>query len=196
MAVKKPRKERSNRRQNSKLNDAEDPSLLMTQSDFQFCFHLAMNDSGAVAYQKAYGVDRDNAISHSYKKANQPWVIKATNDLRVHLAKSRANTAILTREEVLGLCARSVRTPISEVDEHDPLCIEFTTETTAFGTVKTKTKKISPLDAAKLAAQIEGWDKSGNDDPDTPLTQLLAEIISEGMPEERDVTPPQPKELK
>lgn len=192
----KPRKERSKRRQNSALNAAEDPIALMTHADFQFCFFRAMNNSNIDAYMKAYDVDKDNARAHACTKANQPWVIKTTNELRVTLKDSRVESARLTKEEALGLCARAARTALADVDEYDVLCTEFKTETSAFGTVKKTYKKVSPIDAIKVASKIEGWELPSLEDLGADIDVLLTQIIQAGMPQERDVTPPKPKTLQ
>lgn len=191
----KPRKERSKRRQNSALNAAESPIDMMTAADFQFCFHLAMNESNVSAYMKAYDVDKDNARAHACTKANQPWVIRTTNELRVTLKDSRVESARLTKEEALGLCARAARVSLAEIDEHDVLCTEFTEEKMPFGTVKKKYKKVNPLDAIKVASKIEGWELPSLEDLGADIDTLLGQIIQAGMPQERDVTPPKPKTL-
>lgn len=192
MSPKKPRRATPKKRQNVVLNKAEDPLALATMADFTFCFHLAMNDSQVNAYIKAYDVERSTAEAHAFKKANQPWVISSTNKLREKFAKERIESAALSREEILGVCARAVRTPIIEIDEYDPLCIEFKTETTPFGTVKKTTKKMSPLEAMKISSQIQGFDKESQSSASTSIEVLLQKIIIQGIPQEvteRDVTP-------
>lgn len=196
MAEKKPRKERSKRRQNSTLNAAPNPTEICTHADFMFVFHLAMNESQVSAYIKAYEVDRESARRHAYKKANQPWVINATNKLRERFTESKIQSAALSREETLGLCARAARTPIIEIDEYDPLCIEYKTETTPFGTVKKTWKKLNPLDGMKLSSQIQGYLSVTQEAiAQAPVDELLVQISVRGIPEEkeepeeRDVTP-------
>jgi hypothetical protein len=158
----------------------------LTKDDFNFCLYRALNDSDTVAYEKAYGVNKKSAQTNAWRKANSREIIEATNHLRKQLAKSRIESAIITEQEILGFCARAIRTPLAQLDEHDPLVVEMTTETSPMGTVKRKYKKANPLDAAKVALTII---QNGDNGEIKPIGSILMSIVNQGIPEERDVTP-------
>lgn len=158
----------------------------LTKADFDFCLYRALNKSDIEAYQLAYGGTKSAATSNAWRKANNTEVIAATNHLRKQMAGSRVESAILTKEEILGFCARAIRTPLAELDEHDPLVVEVTKEVSPMGSVKKKYKKANPLDAAKVALTIIS---GGDNSAPKPIGSILLQIINQGIPEERDVTP-------
>ncbi len=158
----------------------------LTKRDYDFCFYRALNKSDTEAYQLAYGASKASAASNAWRKANDTEIIAATNHLRKQMADSRVESAILTEQEILGFCARAMRTPLSQLDEHDPLVVEMTTEVSPMGAVKKKYKKANPLDAAKVAMTIIS---NGDNSAPKPIGSILLEIMSQGLPEERDVTP-------
>lgn len=158
----------------------------LKKEDFDFCLHRALNKSDIESFQLAYGGTKASAVSNAWRKANNPKIIAATNHLRKQMANSRVESAIITQDEILGFCARAIRTPLSQLDEHDPLVVEVTTETSPMGRVKKKYKKANPLDAAKVAMTIIS---GGDNSAPKPIGSILLQIINQGIPEERDVTP-------
>jgi len=158
----------------------------LKKEDFDFCLHRALNKSDIESFQLAYGGTKQAATSNAWRKANNPKIIAATNHLRKQMASSRVESAILTEQEILGFCARAIRTPLSQLNEHDPLVVEMTTEVSPMGSVKKKYKKANPLDAAKVALTIIS---NGDNSAPKPIGSILLQIINQGIPEERDVTP-------
>jgi hypothetical protein len=163
-----------------------DPIERMDESDFTFCMMRALNKSDTAAYQEAYGGTKENAASNAWRKASRSDIIEVTNKLRKRMAEERVQSAIITKEEILGFCARAIRTPVSELTEHDPLVTEVRTEVSPMGAVKKTLKKANPLDAAKVALTVLGVNDGGA--PAT-ISQILINITNQGIPEERDVTP-------
>jgi hypothetical protein len=158
----------------------------LTKQDYDFCLYRALNKSDVESYQLAYGTTKSAAASNAWRKASVTEIIEATNFLRKQMANSRVESAILTEQEILGFCARAMRTPLSQLDEHDPLVVEMTTEVSPMGSVKKKYKKANPLDAAKVALTIIS---NGDNSAPKPIGSILLQIINQGIPEERDVTP-------
>lgn len=159
---------------------------VMTKEDFNFCLYRAMNKSDIVSFMEAYGATRKNAETNAYRKAKETEIIEVTNHLRKTLVEERVASASLTIEEILGFCARAIRTPLSEIDARDPLVVEVKETISPMGSVKRTFKKANPLDAAKVALTIMSNTPSG---ANTPISGMLAELVSGGIPEERDVTP-------
>jgi len=69
----------------------------------------------------------------------------------------------MTKEELEGYLMTAIRIPVGDVGPLSPFCLEYTVDEIATGGGKgipikrTRIKKVSPLDAAKMLIQLKGW---------------------------------------
>lgn len=86
-----------------------------------------------------------------------PEVARRLAELRAEAAVSAAERYGFTRERLVGYLVEVLETPVGELDEHHRLTHEMTCDTLASGAVKMKVKGVSKEVAARLLAQICGW---------------------------------------
>src|ERR1035437_5053964 len=63
----------------------------------------------------------------------------------------------MTREDMIRYLSRAIRTPIAEIGPNDPLAQEVTVDRLKGGTVRTRIKIVSKLEASKQLAVMCGW---------------------------------------
>lgn len=129
-------------------------------------------------YAQAYGCENDGTA-----RTNGSRLLTNAN-ISARIAWLRAESLKnwkCEKEEVMRALHHIVVTPVGYVDEESPLAQEVTRDLIEKGddapdVLKVKVKMPGKVEAAKLLAQMQGWDKS-KDDPMAKAVDTMAEMV-------------------
>lgn len=98
------------------------------------------------------------------------------------MQEAAKDAAIATVRDRLVFLSLSLITPLSEIDETNPLCVEMTVDTIGEEVVRKKIKKVDPLRAADLLNKMTGayTPQKVEVSADDELTSILAGIAKAG----------------
>jgi hypothetical protein len=144
---------------------------------------LGKSQSQALKIAKPEWSD-ETCAAHAWEWERREDIQQAKRLFAEHLAKHRRDDVIASKNEVLTFLTRAIRTPLSELDENDPLIVEKRIVINSNGSTTTL-KKMDTLGAAKvlIEAQEMGDKELGN----LTFAEFVKLLRAPGLPKSKDI---------